>query len=118
MTLLIGIQVALAGRLGGAVATVSAFFWSLLVLAFVCPWWQSVPGLEKVPGVLYPLVELTETVHDPLPVGLADRIWELARFLGYPALLLLILLAVQLRWGRGFRQISERLNSQVEVQVS
>ena len=47
-----------------------------------------------------------------------ERATEWARFLGYPVVALLILLAVQVRWGRGYRQIRSVLEEQqVEMEV-
>ncbi|MFQ6047801.1 MAG: hypothetical protein ACE5K7_00370 [Phycisphaerae bacterium] len=109
VSLLVGLNVSLAGRLGGAGRMTSAFFWSVLLLALLFPWQQLLAGgAMPVPGVFYGMAEL-ERVAQSRAMSLAESIAEYARYLAYPVLAVLIGLLASVRFGRGCQAAEQRL---------
>ncbi len=110
LTLLVGLKISLVGRLGGAAGLVSAFFWSLILLAMVTPW-QKVLNSSFACGALYNYGHLAGEAAKIKPswgaagVGLVDKILYYARFIAYPVLAVFVLLIVQVKWSRGFSQM-------------
>ena len=108
-SLLVGLLVTLVGRMDGAGGLSSALFWSLLLLALLIPWHHAfVP--EVGPGAMYSLSELTAAAG-PAVKGWGggadgwDRTLFHARFAGYPLVALLALLAVQMKFARGYKRM-------------
>jgi hypothetical protein len=100
--------VMLVGRLIGMAPVVSAFVWSLVVLALMFPWQtmlsvQPMPNSQMVlPGVLYTWDEIALRAKST-PTELQPQILYWARFYGWPVITLILLLRIQLKSGRGLR---------------
>ncbi len=111
LTLLLGVLVSLVGRLGGVGALLSAFFWSLWLLALLTPWQQTLHSIF-LPGATFGLEELvtfTKEVRSAwgaTDVSLFTHIWYYARFAAYPLLTLAVWGVVQLKCSRGFGRMA------------
>lgn len=93
LTLLIGMKLALVGRLGGLANSGRAFFLGLVVMVLVVPWQQMVS--TNLWGALYTYQELaTKYVQNG---DLVERLGYYGRFVGLWALALLLLLVAQWR---------------------
>ena len=109
LTLMFAVKLAIVGRLGGIAGLISAFFWSILLLAIVTPW-QQVLGGQFVSGALCNLTELTEAASQVKPswgateVQLLDRVLYYARFIAYPLVGLLVWLVVMLKFVSGYKE--------------
>jgi hypothetical protein len=104
-------KIMLVGRLIGVAQVTSAFIWCALLALLLFPWQSFLQNTDfagdfKVPGVLYTWSEyanpwsgarFTSTGFD------APTVLHWARFVGWPALALIILLAVQAKSSRGLR---------------
>ncbi|HUW81433.1 MAG TPA: hypothetical protein VMZ31_01405 [Phycisphaerae bacterium] len=107
----IGLNVCLAGRLGGARGMTSAFFWSVLLLALLFPWQHLLLGATvQVPGVFYSFEDLQQLASSS-PSGMIANIEHYTRYLGYPVLAILIALVACLRFVRASRDIRRRIES-------
>ncbi len=111
-TLLLAVLMSLVGRLGGAAGFVSAFFWSLILLAMVTPWQQVLNGTWAC-GALYNLSDLLTQIKlvkpswdPPTPPTTLDLTLFYARFLAYPAIALLVWLVVQTKFARGYGRMN------------
>jgi hypothetical protein len=99
----IGMNVCLAGRLGGATGTTSAFFWSMLLVGLLIPWQRLLPpGGAWTWTVFCDFAELQQ-VAVAQPTALVDHVLHYARYLGAPGLTILIALLAGLRFGSGYR---------------
>ena len=108
---LIGLNICLAGRLGGARGLTSAFFWSVLLLALLFPWQHLLLGATvQVPGVFYSFGDLQELAV-AAPSGMIANLEHYTRYLGYPVLAILIALVACLRFTRANRDIRRRIES-------
>ncbi len=106
-------QVCLAGGLGGVRGSLSAFFWMLALLALLLPWAQWFHGESQVPGVFVTFAELKN--YKPEFPNLLTCVLSYARFLGYPALGLLIAFVGDSRYGRGYRLVRRHLEARLQV---
>ena len=107
----IGLNVCLAGRLGGARGMTSAFFWSVLLLALLFPWQHLLLGATvQVPGVFYSFDDLQQLAA-ATPSGMIANLEHYTRYLGYPVLAILIALVACLRFVRASRDIRRRIES-------
>jgi len=102
LTLLLGVQLTLLGRLGGVVDLIGAFFWSLVLLAILMPW-QDVFQDHFACGALYGIGELigqTRLVKAPPSIGAttAEQVFYYARFLAFPLLALLVWITVMVKF--------------------
>jgi hypothetical protein len=110
LSLLLGLQLSLLGRLGGAASLVSAFFWSLVLLAALTPWEKIFPS-SRICGALFNLGELTSYAQQVKCAWLGksaplwDQIVYYVRFIGYPLLTVLIWLLVGMKFCRACRAI-------------
>jgi len=95
LTLLFSLKVSLHGRLGGINHISRAFFLSLLMLVLLLPW-QKVFG-NVVTGAVYTAAELTQWHAAEKTDDLFHTILYYARFSGYGALILLLLVLSQYR---------------------
>jgi hypothetical protein len=128
LALIVGIM--LVGRLIGVARVMSAFIWSLVLVALLFPWQSllSNPALHpdvaptptanvtpadklppdqdfKIPGVLYTWGEL---IHPRVGANFAvndtrQAILHWSRYLVFPLIALIILLSIQVRSSRGLR---------------
>ncbi len=108
LTFMFAVKLAIIGRLGGIAGYMSAFLWSLILLAIITPW-QQVLGSSFASGVLFNLGELTSYVEKiksswgastpgPLEVAL-----YYARFIAYPVIALLVWLVVMVKFAAAYR---------------
>lgn len=107
---LLAVNVSLSGRLGGAQPSICSFFWAVLLLAMLVPWQQIVP-VTQVPSVFYSLGDLQHVAAFQPQIAL-DTIAHYIRYLGYPVLGFLVLLASSVAAGRSYRQAAERVHRQ------
>lgn len=109
-SLLVAVQVALVGRLGGVASLLSAFFWSLVLVAILVPWQYPFPQ-SHVTGALFDYHELysrtldVKTAWGATDVSVAHLIIYHVRFLVYPILAVLICLLVDLKFRAGCRKM-------------
>jgi hypothetical protein len=107
--LLLIVVIMLVGRLIGVSRVLSAFLWCVVLAVLLFPWQaflvnQTFSSPEfKVPGVLYNWAELVARarVH---PAGHQATFLFWARFVGWPAASLVILMIIQASSQRGLRQ--------------
>jgi len=112
LTLLFAVKLSLLGRLSGISQLVSAFFWSLILLAMVTPW-QQILHSSIACGALYNYTQLVEWVKliktgwnpSASPSALSRTIYY-ARFMAYPLIAVLVWLVVQTKFARGCRQMN------------
>jgi len=105
IVLLLIVKIMLVGRLIGVSRLTSAFIWTVVLAALLFPWQAFWPDNEfkfKVPGALYTWNELVSRVNDQPSRDAAVLFW--ARFVGFPLLALIILLAIQVKSLRGLKQ--------------
>ncbi len=96
LTLLIGMKLALVGRLGGLANSGRAFFLGLVVMVLVLPWQQMASPILW--GALYTYQELAaKYVQLPQQGELVQRLGYYGRFVGLWTLTLLLLLIAQWR---------------------
>jgi len=111
MTLVLGVMVSLVGRLGGVAALLSAFFWTLLLLALLTPWQQIMQEFFS-PGFLFGLDELVRWTGQVRSAWGAQDVglWNIAvyyvRFAALPLITLAILALIQIKCVRGFRRMA------------
>lgn len=114
MSLMTSLSISLSGRLGGAGYLASAFVWSIVLVALFVPWSQAFTGVP-VPGVLFARAELIQSTAQMAwgapEASLREQVIYYARFAGYPILSLLILLTVQVKYARGFREVAVETES-------
>lgn len=102
LTLLFAVNLSLIGRLGGGAGLISAFFWSLLLLAIVVPWQQVLRGSVLACGALFNLAELlvARTRWSRPEATWQDTAFYYGRFVAYPGAALLGWLVVHLKFNR------------------
>jgi hypothetical protein len=108
MVLLLVVKVMLVGRLIGVSRLTSAFIWSIVLLVLLFPWqaFLNNPTFSssnlRVPGVLYTWEELLQFAKFPNdPIYPAIMHW--ARFVGVPAVAVLLVLKIRVLSSRGLR---------------
>lgn len=106
LALFFSLMVSLVGRLGGIRHISRAFFLSVIMLVLVIPW-QTLVG-SSLPGVTYTFPELLHglTIKNE---SLLNTVVHYLRFSGYWLILLLLLLACQMRSARWTKSILRRL---------
>jgi hypothetical protein len=103
VVLLLIVKIMLVGRLIGVSRLTSAFIWTIVLAALLFPWQAFWSDYEfKVPGALYTWNELVRRVNDQPSRDAAVLFW--ARFVGFPVLALIILMAIQVKSSRGLKQ--------------
>jgi hypothetical protein len=108
------VQIMLVGRLIGVARVTSAFIWALVLIVLLFPWQAFLNNVAfdrpefKIPGVLYTWDELrlfAKFGMDPShPMGLPQLILQWSRFVAFPIISVLIVLAIQIKSNRGLRQ--------------
>ena len=104
LTLMFCVDISLVGRLGGIAGFARAFFLSLILMAMLVPWQQ----VLKAPfscGALFNLGQLEQARRKLQEDTLAQSL-HYARFIAYPALALLVLVIVQIAFGKGHKRMS------------
>jgi len=111
LTVMFAVKLSLLGRLGGIAGFMSAFLWSLILLAAVTPW-QQILNSALACGALYNLKELTTWARQVKASwgaangDLLDWMLYYARFIAYPVITLLIWLLVMVKFARGYKDSS------------
>ena len=104
VVLLLIVKIMLVGRLIGVSRLTSAFIWTVVLATLLFPWQAFWPDYDfKIPGALYTWNELEARVKETTARN--DRtvlFW--ARFVAFPVLALIILLAIQIKSRRGLQQ--------------
>lgn len=108
-TLALAVKLALVGRIGGISGFIAAFFWALVLLAIVTPW-QQIVGSTFATGSLFNLGDLVreatmvKTSWGADEPSFLSRALYYARFIAFPLVAVLVLIATQIRFARGYRQ--------------
>jgi hypothetical protein len=95
------LKVSLVGRLGGINHIARAFVWSLTALVFLLPWQQYFGGVMV--GALFTAPDLKAACTRVEPRDVLEKILFYTRFAGLSALVILMMLAAQirsLRWAK------------------
>lgn len=104
LLLIVGIM--LVGRLIGVSRLTSAYIWTIVLLVLLFPWQAFLDQtMWRFPGSLYTWQELVASgqfMHSDVPFTQVVVGW--ARFVAFPVIALLILLAIQVKSNRGMRQ--------------
>jgi hypothetical protein len=108
------VQIMLVGRLIGVSRVTSAFIWALVLIVLLFPWQAFLNNVAfdrpefKIPGVLYTWDEVRLFAKFGMdrdhPIPLAQLILQWSRFVAFPVISVLILLAIQIKSNRGLRQ--------------
>jgi len=100
VSVLLGVNVAIIGQRQGVDKLVSAFFWSLLLVAMLTPWQQIMPG-SFASGALYNLGDLRKYYFTGKETF--DQVMLYGRLAVYPGAALLVTLIVLAKFccGRG-----------------
>jgi hypothetical protein len=114
LVLLLITNIMLVGRLIGVGRVTSAYIWCLVLVVLLFPWQAFLNNVDltwdqvtyKIPGVLYTWPELTHPQKGAnfpnAPMSEAFLKWS--RFVGFPILAIVIVLAIQIKSSRGMRQ--------------
>jgi hypothetical protein len=105
LTILFGVLIALLGRRPGLATMISAFFWSLILLAAMIPWQQVMPG-NFVTGATFNLADLKWWESWSVKASLWNHLWLYGRFLGFLVAALLVAVVVQAKFAIASRAIS------------
>ncbi len=106
VVLLLIVAIMLVGRLIGASRLTSAFVWSIVLIVLLFPWQAFLePHAFKIPGVLYTWEELTSpTDGAKFPTDdFAFATLKWARYAGFPAVAVILLLVIQIKSNRGIK---------------
>lgn len=103
IVLLLIVKIMLVGRLIGVSRLTSAFIWTVVLAALLFPWQAFWSDYDfKIPGALYTWNELVHRVK--LQPQRDDAVLFWARFVAFPVLAVIILLAIQVKSRRGLQQ--------------
>lgn len=128
--LLLITKIMLVGRLIGVAQVTSAFVWCVLLIVLLFPWQAFLQNTDftgdfKIPGVLYTWSELTNPTlgakfNITSDLGTNQTVLRWARFAGFPALSLVLLLMIQAKSSRGLRAAlgESELESGGDIHVS
>lgn len=105
---LLGLNVSLSGRLGGAHDAVSALVWMVLLGLLVLPW-QHWLGLSESPQMFFSLDALLQHTRAHR-LGEAAALGYYPRFLGLPLFGLLAAMVADRRFARSYRAALQRMN--------
>lgn len=107
LTLLFALKISLLGRLGGINHISRAFFLALIFTVLLLPWQRFFGGITT--GVMYTPAELLKAYAAAETRGFFGTIFYYLRFTGYWIIVLLVLIAAQLRSIRWTKAILRRL---------
>jgi hypothetical protein len=113
--LLLIVNIMLVGRLIGVARLTGAYIWCLVLLVLLFPWqlfwaatdFSTTEASWKLPGVLYTWYEITHPTvgaHFAAEPMFPNATVHWARYVAFPLLALIILLAIQVKSNRGMRQ--------------
>ncbi|MBI5723882.1 MAG: hypothetical protein HZA50_07995 [Planctomycetes bacterium] len=118
LVLLLYVNLSIVSRLGDMAGFISAFFWSLVLLAVLMPWYKLFPT-ELAQGALFnleDLIEQTRNVKNSWTAGRAippeQLILYFTRFAAYPLFALIVLLVCQCRFMHGYKPIGQLVRGQ------
>ncbi len=115
VTYLMGTNISLSGRLGGAQHSIVAFFWAVLLMLFLIPWNTWVGGGE-FPIVFYDVDRLlAEDRNLPGPWDVVVAYYS--KFLVVPILGLLAAVVADNRFGKCYQEAIRRVRQQLEISV-
>ncbi len=103
-------QIMVVGRLIGVSRVISALVWTFVVLLLIFPWQafladQTFKTRDWIlPGVLYSWDELIRNVRLGADAPLSRQVLHWARFVAWPVIAIVMLLAIQVKSNRGLRQ--------------
>ncbi len=117
LSLLVGIQLAIAGRLGGYASAGKAFFISLVLAVLVLPWQPLVT--PNMVGTLYSYDYLIQhyILHQNSENLVVDVLYY-GRFTGFWFLSILLLLSAQLRSHQAVRMIRQQMSRSLSTGTS
>jgi hypothetical protein len=128
MVILLIAKIMLVGRLIGVAQVTSAFIWCVFLVVLLFPWQAFLQNTDftgdfKIPGVLYTWSELTHPTLGAKFQGLDPYQTALrwTRFVGAPAVAMILLLVVQAKSSRGLRAAlgeSELESTAGDLQIS
>jgi hypothetical protein len=97
---------------------ISAFFWTLVVLALLFPWGRwlgDAAGGLQVPGVYASFDELRNIPNSF--TSTTQQVLHYARYLLYPVLVLFLLLVANSRFARGSRLVQRHLATRTTSRI-
>ena len=104
LTIVFGVLIALLGRRPGLATMISAFFWSLILLAAMIPWQQIMPGDNYVTGATFTLADLRW--WESWASKTLEHLWLYGRFPGFLGAALVVAVVVQAKFAMASRAIS------------
>jgi len=109
LVLLLLVMVMLVGRLIGVSRLTAAFIWCLVLVVLLFPWQAFLLNADfKIPGVLYTWDELSRNARFAMDTTgnaeMAQLVLKWSRFVVFPVIAVLILLAIQVKSNRGLHQ--------------
>jgi len=107
LTLLFALKISMLGRLGGINHISRAFFLSIIFAVLILPWQKFFGGI--IAGAMYTPAELFNACAAAETRGFYGTIFYYLRFTGYWIIVLLVLIAAQLRSIRWAKAILRRL---------
>lgn len=117
MTYFLGVNVCLAGRMGGICHATSAFFWSIVVVALMFPWRHLVPGgAIELPDAYFTVEQIRQGLAGPLDDTLTT-VLHYGRFVGCPVLAFLAAIVSGVRFGLAYRQVRNAVEPLVQMKV-
>ncbi len=117
MTHLIGVNICLAGRMGGICHATSAFFWSVVLAALLFPWGHLVPGMSfTIPDAFFDLDQLRAGLMH-LPSDPWGYVLHYGQFLGVPILAILAALASGVRFSQAYQQVRQAVEPLILMKV-
>ena len=105
LSILFGVLIALLGRRPGLATMISAFFWSLILLAAMIPWQQVMPG-NFITGATFNLADLKWWESWGAKASIWEHLWLYGRFLGFLGAALVVAIIVQAKFAIASRAIS------------
>ncbi len=118
MTQLIGVNICLAGRMGGVCHATSAFFWSIVLAALVFPWRNLMPvSMIDLPDAFFDLEQLRTGLGN-LPIdSTLEYVLHYGRFLGVQVLAILAALVSGIRLSLAYRQVRMAVEPLIQMKV-
>ena len=110
LMLLLSVQLALLGRLDGVGAFISAFFWSLVLLAILTPWQQMLHSsfargaMSNFSDLVIFAKRAKPSWGASTPVASMDIVSYYAFFFAFPLVALAVALLVQMKFAAGFKR--------------
>ena len=105
LSLMFGAVIALLGQRRVLATMISAFFWSLILLAAMIPWQQVMPG-NFVTGATFNLADLKWWESWVTKASVWEHLMLYGRFLGFLAATLIVAVIVQAKFAIASRAIS------------